>query len=82
MEGSPGSSAAGSGISTNRDPQIDLPIPRHHGTAPATRHKKRIERDAGNATVGAEVADAWKQPAPGSDQDWRIALSSKLSIRP
>lgn len=37
---------------------------------------------AENATVGVEFADAWKQPAPGFDQDWRIALSWKLSIRP
>lgn len=37
---------------------------------------------ADNATVGLEVADAWKQPAPGFDQGWRVALSWKLSIRP
>ncbi len=37
---------------------------------------------ADNATVGVEFADAWKQPAPGFDQGWRVALSWKLSIRP
>ncbi|MDO9369947.1 MAG: ShlB/FhaC/HecB family hemolysin secretion/activation protein [Sphingopyxis sp.] len=37
---------------------------------------------AENATIGLELADAWKQPAPGFDQDWRVALSWKLSIRP
>lgn len=35
-----------------------------------------------NATIGVEVADAWDQPVPGYDQDWRVALSWKLSIRP
>ncbi len=35
-----------------------------------------------NATIGVEVADAWNQPVPGYDQDWRVALSWKLSIRP
>ncbi|UKK83435.1 hypothetical protein L7H23_12775 [Sphingopyxis sp. BSN-002] len=37
---------------------------------------------ADNATIGLEVADAWKQPVPGFDQGWRVALSWKLSIRP
>lgn len=37
---------------------------------------------AENATIGLEIADAWKQPVPGFDQDWRVALSWKLSIRP
>lgn len=37
---------------------------------------------AENATIGLELADAWKQPVPGFDQDWRVALSWKLSIRP
>lgn len=37
---------------------------------------------AENASVGLEVADAWKQPVPGFGQDWRVALSWKLSIRP
>ncbi|MBN8843206.1 MAG: ShlB/FhaC/HecB family hemolysin secretion/activation protein [Sphingomonadales bacterium] len=37
---------------------------------------------ADNATLGLEVADAWKQPVPGFDQGWRVALSWKLSIRP
>ncbi|HEV2600641.1 ShlB/FhaC/HecB family hemolysin secretion/activation protein [Sphingopyxis sp.] len=37
---------------------------------------------ADNATIGLELADAWKQPVPGFDQDWRVALSWKLSIRP
>lgn len=37
---------------------------------------------AENATIGVEFADAWKQPAAGLDQDWRVALSWKLSIRP
>ena len=37
---------------------------------------------ADNATVGLELADAWKQPVPGFGQDWRVALSWKLSIRP
>lgn len=37
---------------------------------------------AENATIGLELADAWKQPVPGYDQDWRVALSWKLSIRP
>ena len=37
---------------------------------------------AENATIGIEVADAWNQPVPGYDQDWRVALSWKLSIRP
>lgn len=37
---------------------------------------------AENATVGVEVADAWKQPVPGFDQGWRVAFSWKLSIRP
>lgn len=37
---------------------------------------------AENASIGLEVADAWKQPAPGFDQDWRLAFSWKLSIRP
>ena len=35
-----------------------------------------------NATIGFELADAWKQPVPGFDQDWRVALSWKLSLRP
>lgn len=34
------------------------------------------------ATIGVEVADAWKQPVPGFDQGWRVALSWKLSVRP
>jgi len=37
---------------------------------------------AENATIGLELADAWKQPVPGYDQDWRVALSWKLAIRP
>jgi hemolysin activation/secretion protein len=37
---------------------------------------------ADNATVGVELADAWKQPVPGFDQGWRVALNWKLSIRP
>ena len=37
---------------------------------------------ADNATIGLELADAWKQPVPGFDQDWRVAISWKLSIRP
>lgn len=37
---------------------------------------------AENATVGLELADAWKQPVAGFGQDWRVALSWKLSIRP
>lgn len=37
---------------------------------------------AENATIGLEIADAWRQPVPGFDQDWRVALSWKLSIRP
>ena len=37
---------------------------------------------ADNATIGIEIADAWDQPVPGYDQDWRVALSWKLSIRP
>ncbi|WP_447765053.1 ShlB/FhaC/HecB family hemolysin secretion/activation protein [Sphingopyxis panaciterrae] len=37
---------------------------------------------AENATIGLELADAWKQPVPGYDQDWRVAFSWKLSIRP
>lgn len=37
---------------------------------------------ADNATMGLEIADAWKQPVAGFDQDWRVALSWKLSIRP
>ncbi|MGH6633384.1 MAG: ShlB/FhaC/HecB family hemolysin secretion/activation protein, partial [Sphingopyxis sp.] len=35
-----------------------------------------------NATIGLELADAWNQPVPGYDQDWRVALSWKLSLRP
>ncbi|RYD42894.1 MAG: ShlB/FhaC/HecB family hemolysin secretion/activation protein [Sphingomonadales bacterium] len=35
-----------------------------------------------NATIGLELADAWNQPVPGFDQDWRVALSWKLSLRP
>ncbi|MGN7931377.1 ShlB/FhaC/HecB family hemolysin secretion/activation protein [Sphingopyxis sp. 22461] len=35
-----------------------------------------------NATIGFELADAWNQPVPGYDQDWRVALSWKLSLRP
>lgn len=35
-----------------------------------------------NATIGLEIADAWKQPVAGFDQDWRAALSWKLSTRP
>lgn len=34
------------------------------------------------ANIGIEVADAWKQPVPGFDQGWRVALSWKLSLRP
>jgi hemolysin activation/secretion protein len=37
---------------------------------------------AENAMVGLELADAWKQPVAGFGQDWRVALSWKLSIRP
>lgn len=37
---------------------------------------------AENATIGLELADPWKQPVPGFDQDLRVALSWKLSIRP
>ena len=37
---------------------------------------------AENATIGIELADAWKQPVAGFDQDWRVALSWKVSIRP
>lgn len=37
---------------------------------------------ADNATIGLELADAWKQPVPGFGQDLRVALSWKLSIRP
>lgn len=37
---------------------------------------------AENAKIGLELANAWKQPVPGFDQDWRVALSWKLSIRP
>lgn len=37
---------------------------------------------ADNATIGLEIADAWKQPIPGFDQGWRVALSWKISIRP
>jgi hemolysin activation/secretion protein len=37
---------------------------------------------AENATIGLELADAWNQPVPGYDQDWRVALSWKLSLRP
>lgn len=37
---------------------------------------------AENATIGIELADPWKQPVPGFDQDLRVALSWKLSIRP
>lgn len=37
---------------------------------------------AENASIGLELADAWKQPVAGFDQDWRVALSWKLSIRP
>jgi hemolysin activation/secretion protein len=37
---------------------------------------------AENATIGLELADAWNQPVPGYDQDWRVALSWKLAIRP
>ena len=37
---------------------------------------------AENATIGLELADPWKQPVPGYDQDLRVALSWKLSIRP
>ncbi len=37
---------------------------------------------ADNATIGIELADAWQQPALGFDQDWRVALSWKVSIRP
>lgn len=37
---------------------------------------------ADHATIGLEVADAWKQPVPGFDQGWRVALSWKVSIRP
>ena len=34
------------------------------------------------ATIGLELADAWKQPVPGFGQDLRVALSWKLSLRP
>lgn len=37
---------------------------------------------AENATIGLELADPWKQPVPGYDQDLRVALSWKLSLRP
>lgn len=37
---------------------------------------------ANHATIGVELADAWKQPVPGFDQGWRVALNWKLSIRP
>ncbi|MBB6426069.1 ShlB/FhaC/HecB family hemolysin secretion/activation protein [Sphingopyxis sp. JAI128] len=37
---------------------------------------------AENATIGLEFTDAWKQPVAGFGQDWRVALSWKLSIRP
>lgn len=37
---------------------------------------------ADHATIGVELADAWKQPVPGFDQGWRVAFSWKLSIRP
>ncbi|WP_432770002.1 ShlB/FhaC/HecB family hemolysin secretion/activation protein [Sphingopyxis sp.] len=37
---------------------------------------------ADHATIGVELADAWKQPVAGFDQGWRVALSWKLSIRP
>lgn len=37
---------------------------------------------AENASIGVELADAWKQPVPGFGQDWRVALSWKLSLRP
>lgn len=37
---------------------------------------------ANHASIGLEVADAWRQPIPGFDQGWRVALSWKLSIRP
>lgn len=37
---------------------------------------------AENATIGLELAEAWNQPVPGYDQDLRVALSWKLSIRP
>ena len=34
------------------------------------------------ATIGLELADAWKQPVPGFGQDLRVAISWKLSLRP
>ena len=37
---------------------------------------------AERASIGLEVADAWKQPVAGFGQGWRVALSWKLSIRP
>ncbi|KTE21140.1 hypothetical protein ATE67_07435 [Sphingopyxis sp. H050] len=37
---------------------------------------------ADHATIGLELADAWKQPVPGFDQGWRVAFSWKLSLRP
>lgn len=37
---------------------------------------------AENATIGVELADAWRQPVPGFDQKWRVALNWRLSIRP